>query len=176
MAPPLPLSAVLVLFTFTADSILHGLFGPALRAGSQRSALGPAATWPGSRWSRLRPPPPPTSARSLPRHNAHGTVPRSRSPRTFPTGSCPSLIPGLGHGPLVTAPCSRKAVTSPDGPPPQSRLRGPVPLLLTQVTPGSHLAPLEAQSWSCVARWHAAALYSKLRAGPSFRAACFITC
>jgi hypothetical protein len=98
MATPLPLPAVLVLLTITADPLLHGLFGPALQAGSQRSAHpGLPLRGPGHCGHAFGSHP--TSARSRPRHHAHCTVPRSWSPRTFPPGSRPRLMPGLGHDP-----------------------------------------------------------------------------
>jgi hypothetical protein len=128
-----------------------------------------AAMRPGSRWSRLWLPPPPTSARSRPRHQSHGTVPRSRSPRTFPQDhvpvrclvsvtihrSRPLITPG-GHVPRwspapITAqrsrpPIARVVVTIPSPPHDPlvtSRISGHIPLL----TPGCHGPTLPHVPW-----------------------------
>ncbi len=76
MPPPLPLPAALVLLTLAADFLSTWPLraGPALRAGSQRSAHpGLPLRGPGHGGHAFDFP---TSARSRPRHQAHGTVPR----------------------------------------------------------------------------------------------------
>ncbi len=91
----------------------HGSFSstwPPLRAGpagwlTTLHAPGPAATWP--RVTVVTPSAsPPTSAQSCPRHQAHGTVPRSRSPRTSPQDHVPvrCLVSVMMHRsrPLLT--------------------------------------------------------------------------
>ncbi len=95
------------------------------------------------------------------------TLPRSR------------LVVTLQHVPWVTSPF---LFTSPGHVPPPLSQSEPMYMmhcsdwgaLLSGCSWVPHGAKLEALSWSCVARWHAAAFYSKRRAGPISQAAGFI--
>ncbi len=125
MAPLLPLPAVLVLLSITADSLLHGLFGPAL-CGSQRSAHpGLPIRCPGHgdhAFGSPRPPQLDNVPVTTPTARSHAHGPFAHSPRiTSPSDARPRSL-SIGH-----CPCSRQAATSPDGPRPRHGSAVPSP-------------------------------------------------
>ncbi len=197
IASPLPHPAIPLLTGWADLSSSWPLRAdPAGRLTSLR-APGPAATRPRSRWSRrLLPHPFP---RPRPRPSAHGSAPRVRNSRTLPQDHVPvwghvrsrfsghvanQCLRSLAHAwrscPHATAlPLGHVPISSsrPPGhvPPPHSQSRPMHAMHCSDwgsAAHGSlHGAKLEARSWSCVACWHAAALFSRRRAGPSSRAA-----
>ncbi len=97
------------------------------------------------------------SAVTFPRSRLAVTVPRYR---TSPGSRPHFILTPPGHVPLPIAnpnPCTRCTVLTGE-----------------RCSWEPHGSKLKALSWSCVARWHATAFYSKRRAGQSSLAACFI--